>query len=126
MKTMTKVIAVMMMMTFTTTAMANSDKNTRPVVSIEIGVRPNGHHSGSTWHNAAPAPRSWHQSAAKPTLRTYTFQVSSWAASHKNVVAAANSVKGVKVTNWNPRTRQLTVSYDARLTTPSVIRGTVE
>ena len=36
--------------------------------------------------------------------------------SHKKVVAKAEHMKGVMNTKWNPRTRELTVIYDAKVT----------
>lgn len=128
MKTMTKVIAVIMMMTITTTATANTnkDKNTRPMVTVEIGVRPNSGHYGPSWHSSAPAHRSWHQPAPKADIRTCTLHVSQRTVAKRNVVAAANSIHGVKQAKWNPATNRLTVVYDARVTSPQAIMRMIE
>lgn len=36
--------------------------------------------------------------------------------SHKKVVAKIENMKGVKEAKWNPRTREVTVIYDANVT----------
>ena len=38
------------------------------------------------------------------------------AVNNKKVVAKAEHMKGVMNTKWNPRTRELTVIYDAKVT----------
>jgi len=50
-----------------------------------------------------------------------TFKVSRHD-SHKKVVAKAEHMKGVMNTKWNPRTRELTVSYDANKTSARNIK----
>ena len=42
--------------------------------------------------------------------------------SHKKVVAKVENMKGVMDTNWNPRTRELTVRYDANKTSARNIK----
>ena len=46
---------------------------------------------------------------------TCTFRVSRHD-SHKKVVAKVEHMKGVMDTKWNPRTREVTVIYDAKVT----------
>ena len=36
--------------------------------------------------------------------------------SHKKVVAKVENMKGVKEAKWNPRTREVTIIYDANVT----------
>ena len=51
----------------------------------------------------------------RPDMKTYTFKVSRHD-SHKKVVAKVENMKGVKEAKWNPRTREVTVIYDANVT----------
>ena len=51
----------------------------------------------------------------RPDVKACTFKVSRHD-SHKKVVAKAEHMKGVMNTKWNPRTRELTVIYDAKVT----------
>ena len=44
-----------------------------------------------------------------------TFRVSRFD-SHRKAVARAERLRGVMDTKWNPRTRELTVIYDAKVT----------
>ena len=53
--------------------------------------------------------------AYRPEVKTCTFRVSRHD-SHKKVVAKVENVKGVMNTKWNPRTREVTVIYDAKVT----------
>ena len=46
-----------------------------------------------------------------------TFKVSRHDSPQK-VVAKAERMRGVMETKWNPRTRELTVFYDAKVTSP--------
>ena len=48
-------------------------------------------------------------------MKTCTFKVSRHD-SHKKVVAKVENMKGVMDTKWNPRTREVTVIYDAKVT----------
>jgi copper chaperone CopZ len=48
-------------------------------------------------------------------VKTTTIKVSRHD-SHKKVVAKVENMKGVMDTKWNPRTRELTVRYDANKT----------
>ena len=56
-----------------------------------------------------------HKLAYRPEVKACTFKVSRHD-SHKKVVAKAEHMKGVMNTKWNPRTRELTVIYDAKVT----------
>ena len=62
-----------------------------------------------------------HKHAYRPDVKTCTFKVSRHD-SHKKVVAKVEDMKGVMDTNWNPRTRELTVRYDANKTSARSIK----
>ena len=59
--------------------------------------------------------------AYRPDVKTTTIKVSRHD-SHKKVVAKVEHMKGVMDTNWNPRTRELTVRYDANKTSARSIK----
>ena len=116
---MNKVIAIMMMMsiTFAMPAMAgnknhrNNDRNDKAVVV-------NNHKSESHFdkvdkalsHHDAHKPHVY-----RPDVKTCIIKLSRHD-SHKKVMAKVENMKGVMDTNWNPRTRELTVRYDANKT----------
>ena len=102
-----KVIAVAMMMAITSAmpAMAgnkkhNNGKNDKVVVIVD---------KKTTHFNA-------HKHVYRPDVKACTFRVSRYD-SHMKAVAKAEHMKGVMNTKWNPRTRELTVIYDAKVTT---------
>ena len=129
---MNKVIAAMMMMAITTTmpAMAgnktmvstnrqhtNHDKKTTVVVvnndekvshfdKVDKALSHNNAHKGNVY---------------RPEVKTCTFRVSRHD-SHKMVVAKVEHMKGVMDTKWNPRTREVTVIYDAKVTSARHIK----
>ena len=115
MKMINKVIAAAMMMaiTFAMPAMAgnkkhNNGKNNKVVVVVD---------KKTTHFNA-------HKHAYRPDVKTCTFKVSRHD-SHRKVVAKAEHMKGVMNTKWNPRTRELTVIYDAKVTSARHIMHSV-
>lgn len=123
MKKMNKVIAAMMLMaiTFATPAMAdnkhynNHDKKDEAV-----------HHDKKAGHFDKVDKRTSHFDTHKthaycPDVKTCTIKVSRHD-SHKKVVAKVENMKGVMDTNWNPRTRELTVRYDANKTSARTIK----
>ena len=125
MKKMNKVIAIMMMMsiTFAMPAMAgnknhrNNDRNDRAVVV-------NNHKSESHFDKVdkALSHNDVHKTHAyRPDMKTCTIKVNRHD-SHKKVVAKVENMKGVMDTNWNPRTRELTVRYDANKTSARNIK----
>ncbi len=59
--------------------------------------------------------------AYRPDVKTCTFKVSRHD-SHKKVVAKIENMKGVMDTKWNPRTRELTIRYDANKTSARNIK----
>ena len=118
MKTMNKVIAAMMMMAITTTmpAMAGNKKHNNHDKKTTVVVVTNDKKASHfdkvdkrTSHFDA------HKHAYRPDMKTYTFKVSRHD-SHKKVVAKVENMKGVKEAKWNPRTREVTVIYDANVT----------
>ena len=122
MKTMNKVIAAMMMMAITTAmpAMAgnkhHNDKKPTVVVTNDRGGshfdkvdRTLSHHDAYKGH------------AYRPEVKTCTFKVSRHE-NHKKFVAMVENMKGVMDTKWNPRTREVTVIYDAKVTSARHIK----
>jgi len=101
-----KVIAAMMIMAITSAmpAMAGNKKhyngkNNKVVVVVD---------KKTTHFNA-------HKHVYRPDVKACTFRVSRYD-SHMKAVAKAEHMKGVMNTKWNPRTRELTVIYDAKVT----------
>ena len=125
MKTMNKVIAAMMMMAITTAmpAMAGNKKHTNHDKKTTVVVVTNDKKAS---HFDKVDKRTSHFDAHKkntyrPDIKTYTFKVSRHD-SHKKVVAKVENMKGVKEAKWNPRTREVTVFYDANVTSARNIR----
>ena len=121
-----KVIAAMMMMAITTAmpAMAgnknhaNNDKKDK-VVAVNNSKK-ESHFDKVDKKTTVSTSRPTHfdthkKNAYRPDMKTYTFKVSRHD-SHKKVVAKVENVKGVKEAKWNPRTREVTVVYDANVT----------
>ena len=134
MKILNKVIAAMMTMaiTFAMPAMAgnktmvstnrqhNNGKNDK-VVAV------NNHKSDSHFDKVDKKTAHFDahkKNAYRPDMKTYTFKVSRHD-SHKKVVAKVENMKGVKEAKWNPRTRELTVIYDAKVTSARHIMHSV-
>ena len=123
MKTMNKVIAAIMMMAITTAmpAMAgNKNHNGKKdkVVAVNNGKKESHFDKvdKKTTHFDAHKKNTY-----RPDMKTYTFKVSRHD-SHKKIVAKVENMKGVMDTNWNPRTRELTVRYDANKTSARNIK----
>ena len=133
MKTMNKVIAAMMMMAITTAmpAMAgnknHNDKKDKVVAvnnktTVSTSRQKDSHFDKvdkKTTHFDAHK-----KNAYRPDMKTYTFKVSRHD-SHKKVVAKVENMKGVKEAKWNPRTREVTVIYDANVTSARNIKHLV-
>ena len=125
-----KVIAIMMMMsiTFAMPAMAGNKKNNDKKHDVVVV---NNDKKGSDFDKVdkkttVSTSRSSHfdthkTHAYRPDVKTCTIKVSRHD-SHKKVVAKVENMKGVMDTNWNPRTRELTVSYDANKTSARNIK----
>ena len=125
MKKMNKVIAIMMMMsiTFAMPAMAGNKSNHHNGKN-DKAVVVNNHKSESHFDKVdkALSHNDAHKTHAyRPDVKTTTIKVSRHD-SHKKVVAKAENMKGVMDTKWNPRTRELTVRYDAKVTSARHIR----
>ena len=132
MKTMNKVIAAMMMMAITTAMPAMAGNKT--MVSTN---RQHSNHDKKTTvvvvtndkkasHFDKVDKRTSHFDAHKnhayrPDVKTCTFRVSRHD-SHKKVVEKVEHMKGVMDTKWNPRIREVTVIYDAKVTSARHIR----
>ena len=132
-----KVIAAMMMMaiTFAMPAMAGNKKNNdkKHDVVVVNNDKKASHFDKvdkkttvSTSRPTVSTSRSSHfdthkTHAYRPDVKTTTIKVSRHD-SHKKVVAKVENMKGVMDTNWNPRTRELTVSYDANKTSARNIK----
>ena len=125
MKTMNKVIAAMMLMAITTAmpAMAgnksnrNNDRKGKAVVV-------NNHKPYSNFdrnEKTLPHLSAHKKNAYRPDVKTCTIKVSRHD-SHKKVVAKVENMKGVMDTSWNPRTHELTVIYDAKVTSARHIK----
>ena len=125
MKTMNKVIAAMMLMAITTAmpAMAGNKSN-RNNDRKDKAVVVNNHKPYSNFdrnEKTLPHLNAHKKNAYRPDVKTCTVKVSRHE-SHKKVVAKVENMKGVMDTNWNPRTRELTVSYDANKTSARNIK----
>ena len=118
MKTMNKVTAAMMMMAITTTmpAMAGNKKHNNHDKKTTVVVVTND--KKASHFNKVDKRTSHfdaHNYAYRPDVKTCTFRVSRHD-SHKKVVAKVENMKGVKEAKWDPRTREVTVIYDANVT----------
>ena len=130
MKKMNKVIAIMMMMsiTFAMPAMAGNKKNNdkKQDVVVVNNDKKGSHFDKADKKTMVSTSRSTHFDANKshayrPDGKTTTIKVSRHD-SHKKVVAKVENMKGVMDTNWNPRTRELTVRYNANKTSARNIK----
>ena len=120
---MNKVIAAMMMMaiTFAMPAMAGNKphhNNDKKVVAVNNDKKASHFDKADkkTSHFDTSKPHAY-----RPDVKTTTIKVSRHD-SHKKVVAKVENMKGVMDTNWNPRTREVTVIYDAKVTSARHIK----
>ena len=123
---MNKVIAAMMMMaiTFAMPAMAGNKKNNNHGKNDKVVVVVNNDKKASHFDKADKKTSHFdtHKTHAyRPDVKTTTIKVSRHD-SHKKVVAKVENIKGVMDTKWNPRTRELTVRYDANKTSARNIK----
>ena len=125
MKIMNKVIAAMMMMAITTTmpAMAgnkhHNDRNNKKTTVVVVTNDKKASHFDNV--DKRTSHFDAHKHAYRPDVKTCTFRVSRHD-SHKKVVAKVEHMKGVMDTKWNPRTREVTVIYDAKVTSARHIK----
>ena len=119
---MNKVIAAMMMMAITTAmpAMAgNKNHNDKKDKVVAVNNNKKDSHFDKVDKNTTHFDA--HKHAYRPDVKTCTFRVSRHD-SHRKVVAKVEHMKGVMDTKWNPRTRELTVIYDAKVTSARNIK----
>ena len=125
-----KVIAIMMMMsiTFAMPAMAGNNKKNdkKHDVVVVNNDKKASHFDKVDKKTTVSTSRSSHfdthkTHAYRPDVKTCTIKVSRHD-SHKKVVAKVENMKGVMDTNWNSRTRELTVRYDANKTSARNIK----
>ena len=114
---MNKVIVAMMTMaiTFAMPAMAGNKKNNDKKHDVVVV---NNHKKESHFDKVDKRTShfdSHRGHAYRPDVKTCTFKVSRHD-SHKMVVAKVEHMKGVMDTKWDPRTREVTVIYDAKVT----------
>ena len=123
MKTLNKVIAAMMMMAITTMpAMAGNKKyNNHDKKTTVVVVTNDKKVSHFDKVDKKTAYFDAHKQAYRPDVKTCTFRVSRHD-SHRKVVAKVEHMKGVMDTKWNPRTREVTVIYDAKVTSARHIK----
>ena len=126
MKTMmNKVMAAMMMMALTTTmpAMAGNKNNPRNDKKTTVVVVKND--KGASHFDKVDKALSHHNvhkgNVYRPAVKTCTVKVSRHE-NYKKVVAKAENMKGVIDAKWNPRTREVTVCYDAKVTSARNIK----
>ena len=137
---MNKVIAAMMMMaiTFAMPAMAGN-KNHNDKKDKVVAVNNNKKDSHFDKVDKKTAHFDAHktmvstnrQNAYRPDMKTYTFKLSrhdehkTKVSTIRQVVAKVENMKGVKEAKWNPHTREVTVIYDANVTSARNIKHLV-
>ena len=117
-----KVIAIMMMMsiTFAMPAMAgNNKKNDKKHDVVVVNNDKKASHFDKV--DKRTSHFDAHKHAYRPDVKACTFKVSRHD-SHRKVVAKVEHMKGVMDTKWNPRTREITVVYDANVTSARNIK----
>ena len=121
---MNKMIAAMMMaITTAMPAMAGNKNHTNNDKKGKV-VAVNNHKSDSHFDKVDKKTAHFDvhkKNAYRPDMKSYTFKVSRHD-SHKKVVAKVENMKGVKEAKWNPRTREVTVIYDANVTSARNIK----
>ena len=124
---MNKMIAAMMMaITTAMPAMAGNKNHTNNDKKGKV-VAVNNHKSDSHFDKVDKKTAHFDvhkKNTYRPDMKSYTFKVSRHD-SHKKVVAKVENMKGVKEAKWNPRTRELTVIYDAKVTSARHIMHSV-
>ena len=116
-----KVIAAMMMMAITTAmpAMAgNKNHNDKKDKVVAVDHK-------TTVSTSRPTHFDTHKkNTYRPDVKTYTIKVGRHD-SYKKVVAKAERIDGVMDAKWNARTREVTVIYDAKVTSARHIMHSV-
>ena len=126
MKTLNKMIAAMMMMAITTAmpAMAgnkhHNDRNDKKTTVVVVNNERGGSHFDKV--DKALSHNTYHKGHAyRPDVKTCTFKLSR-REYQKNAISKVEHMKGVMNTKWNPRTREVTVIYDAKVTSARNIK----
>ena len=120
-----QVLAAMMLMAITTAmpAMAGNKSN-RNNDRKDKAVVVNNHKPYSNFdrnEKTLPHLNAHNKNAYRPDVKTCTINVSRHD-SHKKVAAKVENMKGVMDTSWKPRTHELTVIYDAKVTSARHIK----
>jgi len=127
-----KMIAAMMMIAITTAmpAMAGNKNHTNNDKKGKV-VAVNNHKSDSHFDKVDKKTAHFDvhkKNAYRPDMKSYTFKVSrhdehkTKVSTIRQVVAKVENMKGVKEAKWNPRTREVTVIYDANVTSARNIK----
>ena len=122
-KLMNKAIAAMIMMTIALAMPAKADNRNyvnsgRRDHSVVVNNNKKDAHFDKKDHKPGHIDN---RHVYRPDMKTCTIRISHRDSHHK-IVAKAERIKGVKDANWNPRTRELTVLYDANKTTARYIK----
>jgi hypothetical protein len=126
---MKKTIAAMMMMAMTAAmpAMAGNNhfgKNDKKSTVVNHDKKA-GHYDKRTAHyDKRTATHFDTRHAARPDMKTYTYRLSRYD-SPRAIIERAERINGVKEAKYNPRTRELTILYDAHRTTLHHIKHTM-
>ena len=123
MKTMNKVMAAMMMMALTITmpAMAGNKKHNDKKTTVVVVTNDKGGSHFDKVDKALSHHNVHKGNVYRPDGKTCTIKLSRHD-SYKKVVAKAKNMKGVIDAKWNPRTREVTVRYDAKVTSARNIK----
>ena len=124
MKKMNKVIAAMMLMAITTAtpAMADNKHHNNHDKKVEAV-----HHDKKAGHFDKVDKRTSHfdkHHASRPDMKTCTVHLSRFD-SPRAAMKRAERIHGVADVKYNPRTREITVLYDAKVTSSRHIRHAV-
>ena len=120
---MNKVIAAMMMMALTTTtpAMAGNKNNPRNDKKVVVVTNDKGASHFDKVDKALSHHNAHKGNVYRPDVKTCTIKVSRHE-NYKKTVAKAENMKGVIDAKWNPRTREVTVIYDGKVTSARNIK----
>ena len=124
MKTMTnKVMAAMILMALTTAmpAMAgNKHHNDKNPTVVVVNNNKGGSHFDKV--DRALSHHDYHKGHAyRPEVKTCTIKLNRHE-NYKKAIAKAENMKGVIDAKWNPRTHEVTVRYDAKVTSARNIK----
>jgi len=116
-------MAAMMMMALTTTmpAMAGNKKHNDKKTTVVVVTNDKGGSHFDKVDKALSHHNAHKGNVYRPDVKTCTIKLSRHH-SYKKVVAKAENMKGVIDAKWNPRTREVTVRYDAKVTSARNIK----